>query len=141
MESKKNYPLKIRLSVGIGVPLVAIFIAFIFFYVGKTPPCIFFELTGIYCAGCGVGRAFLALLHGDILAALRFNMLAIVLLPLVAYYLLKVYISFVFQRDVLPVPKIHARWVGIVLLAVILAFWVFRNIPVVPFSYLAPTAV
>ena len=135
---EKKYPLKIRLTVGICVPLFAILIALIFFYIGKTPPCIFFEVTGLYCAGCGAGRAFLSLLRGNFFTAFRCNPLMLILSPLVAYYLLKVYISFVFKKDILPFPKIRGRWLGITLLVAIVAFWILRNVPVVPFSYLAP---
>ena len=101
----------------------------------------YFELTGLYCVGCGAGRAFLSLLSGNIYAAFCYNPLLIVLLPFMAYYLLKLYISFVFGKDILPFPKISARWFGISLLIIIVAFWILRNIPFAPFSYLAPTSV
>ena len=40
------------------------------------PRCVFLNLTGLKCPGCGSQRAFHALLHGDVVAALRLNALA-----------------------------------------------------------------
>ena len=41
--------------------------------------CIFKQLTGVPCPGCGCTRAFFSLLHGDVGRALWYNPLAIVL--------------------------------------------------------------
>lgn len=141
MEDKAKQSKALRILVGIGVPICAVCLALFFFLLKKTPPCIFYEITGLYCVGCGAGRAFLSLLGGKVYAAFRYNPLLIILLPFLAYYLLKVYTSFVFGRDILPLPNIRAKWVGITLLIIIVAFWVFRNLPFAPFSYLAPTAI
>ena len=57
--------------------------------------------------------------------------------PFVAYYLIKQYIRFVFRKDPLPFFQIGlSAYNGIMLL--VLLFWVLRNIPVFPFSLLAP---
>ena len=53
------------------------------------------------------------------------------------YYLIKVYIAYVFGKDILPFFKIDTK-LAIGLLVVILLYWVLRNIPVKPFTYLAP---
>ena len=37
------------------------------------PPCMFHTLTGFSCPGCGCTRAVIALLHGDLLASVRYN--------------------------------------------------------------------
>ena len=65
----------------------------------------------------------------------------IISLPFVAYYCLKVYLSFVLGRDVLPVPRIRSNWVGMTILIVILAYWILRNLPFFPFTLLAPDSV
>jgi hypothetical protein len=55
-------------------------IAVFFFNPAKSrfyPVCEFHRLTGLNCPGCGMTRAFHALLHGDILSALRDNVLVI----------------------------------------------------------------
>ncbi len=130
-----------RIAIGVGVPLCAVMLAFACFYIQNTPPCIFYEVTGLYCAGCGAGRSLLALLRGDFYAAFRFQPLMFILLPFVSYYCLKQYIAFVFQRDVLPFPRVKSSSVGIIVLIIIIAFWILRNIPIFPFDLLAPTSV
>lgn len=126
-----------RIAVAVAVPLILIAGA-TFLYVYKWgPPCITHSLTGIYCAGCGAGRASVDLLHGDLLAAIDHNLLFVAALPFVAYYLVKKYISYCFGRDILPFFKMNLV-IGIIILVVIVVFIVLRNIPIAPFNYLAP---
>ncbi len=125
--------------IGLGVPAGMLFIAAVFLMLGKTPPCIFYEITELYCPGCGAGRCFLAILHLDFYAAFRYQPLLFISLPFLAYYIAKLYLGVVFGRDILPFPKIRSKWVGITIVAVIVAFFVLRNIPVFPFTLLAPS--
>ncbi len=127
----------LRVTVGIAVPLIALAGALFLYIYRVGPPCATYQLTGIYCMGCGSGRATVALLHGDILAALGYNVLYVIFLPFILYYLLKVYISYVFGKDVLPFFKIGLKG-SIAILTVVLLFWILRNIPVFPFTLLAP---
>ena len=126
-----------RIAVGVAVPVFALAGALFLYFFRIGPPCPIYAVSGIYCIGCGAGRACVAILHGDLLGAMDYNLLFVVLLPFVAYFGLKVYISYVFGRDILPFPKIKL-WSAIVIVAVIVAFGVLRNIPVEPLSYLAP---
>ncbi len=48
------------------------------------PRCMFHELTGWQCPGCGSQRALHALLTGDVAAAWGFNALFVLELPLLA---------------------------------------------------------
>jgi Protein of unknown function (DUF2752) len=100
------------------------------------PKCPFHTLTGLHCPGCGTVRALHQLLHGNVLAAMRFNPLAVVLLPPVAYGMLSIGLQFVGLKP-LPSKFIPAFWIW-TLLAVILLYWVLRNIPCQPFTLLAP---
>jgi len=90
------------------------------------PVCPFHRMTGLWCPGCGATRAFHQLLHGNMLAALRYNSLAIVMLPLAGYLIV--------HGDVSTMKPV---WIW-VLLVVVVAFGVLRNIPVYPFTLLAP---
>jgi len=134
---------KMRIFVGISVPIVTVVLAILasmaLSMLEQGPPCWFYKITGLYCPGCGTGRAAMALLDGDILLAFRNQPLMMILVPIMLYYLLKVYIAYVFGKDVLPFFKIGVK-LAIGLLAVILLYWVLRNISVPPFSYLAPVA-
>ena len=69
------------------VSFLASLIVLIYCAVGDamfTWQCPFFALTGLKCPGCGGQRAVIALIHGDIMSALRHNLLAVVGLPLFA---------------------------------------------------------
>jgi hypothetical protein len=98
------------------------------------PKCLFHEMTGFYCPGCGTTRALHGLLHGDIRTALHENALATLALPVLGAILLARAIR---RRP--PVGASRGAWTRLaVLLGVILAFGVLRNIPRRPFSLLAP---
>jgi hypothetical protein len=137
----KKQSLRLRLLVGIGAPLcISLLVLFCIFF-KKTPPCIFYELTGLLCPGCGAGRCSLALLRFDLHAAFRCNPLLFLSLPFLSYYMAKLYIAFVFGRDILPFPEIKNRWFGITITVLIIAYWVLRNIPVFPFILLNPNMI
>ena len=89
------------------------------------PRCLFHTLTGLYCPGCGATRSLHALLHGHVAAALRWNVLAIPLLVFLALLLWRPQWGL---RRAVTYPA----------LAVIVLFWILRNIPYHPFTLLAP---
>lgn len=92
-------------------------------------PCIFHELTGLYCPGCGITRVVLSLLKWDGLQAFRYNPLLFILLPLYGIYFLT------HKKQM----RIVSNGVMAVMLIVTLAFGLLRNIPM--FDYLAPTII
>lgn len=101
------------------------------------PRCQFHELTGLYCPGCGSTRAVYWLLHGDILRALRFNPLTVVALPWLAYRATRSALARV--RTVPPPLPGGGRRIGSgMIFWVVLSFGVLRNVPVYPFTCLAP---
>jgi len=101
---------------------------------GGFPQCPFYLLTGWYCPGCGSQRAFSALVHGDILHAMRYNILMMMFLPLLLY---SAFMHFKYNG----IQKIKLWYspvfVKLVLITVV-SFWIFRNISIFPFSFLAP---
>ena len=97
--------------------------------------CPVYELTGLYCPGCGSGRAALALLHGAIARALGFNALFTLLLVPCGLLLAREYLRFVFPGLGLRPLRLPA-WVFDAALWLILAFWLLRNLPA--FAFLAP---
>ena len=98
--------------------------------VAVLPPCPLHALTGLYCPGCGSTRAMRALLHGDFLAAWHFNPLFTLVLPLLAAILITARFS--------SKPLGRSPLVSWSLLAAVVLFGVARNIPVAPFTALAP---
>jgi hypothetical protein len=114
--------------------------AVLFFFNPSTtafyPKCLFHELTGLYCPGCGTTRALYFLLHGSFLQALQNNALVIFLLPVLGATML-------WRSWRRRPPSLDSRfrsiWI-VVLLAVVVVFGVLRNLPARPFCWLAPLA-
>ena len=99
---------------------------------GAYPLCPTHSLLGIDCPGCGGLRATNALLHGDILGAADHNVLALVLLPLMAIMFVRwVLVQFGMDIPRLTWPRAFA-WLTP---AVVIAFTVARNIPVQGLSW------
>jgi hypothetical protein len=101
---------------------------------GKTgffPPCVFRQLTGLQCPGCGSTRALHQLLHGHFVAAFTLNPLFVIATPLLLYVLLR-YTTLSF-RGITPKPNaLPARYIYLIFV-VIVSFWIFRNTPLYPF--------
>lgn len=119
---------------------IAIFAVGIFYFVinpstfAYTPKCPFYTFTGLYCPGCGSQRALHDLLHGNIWAGLQHNFLLLLAIVLIGY---KVYWSF---RGTTKTTHnlLHNNATPWVILALVIAFWILRNIPLKPFLILAP---
>lgn len=101
---------------------------------GNLPKCVFNQLTGLYCPGCGVQRSFHSLLHGNLLTALSFNLLFVLLLPLLLYFIT----FFVLGKKYRAGSFIYKKEFSIAILVVVVSFWILRNIHAAPFSWLAP---
>ncbi len=125
----------------IGIPLIAIGILFIYYRMNPSdfiffPKCPFLLLTGLYCPGCGSQRAAHHLLHFDIFEAFQQNLLFFISLLMVLYYLFIEIINFTFQKKI---PNyLNKSKTPLILLLLIIAFGILRNIPVFPFTLLAP---
>ena len=103
---------------------------------GSYPICPFLGLTGCFCPGCGTLRALHLLLHGNPIAAFGYNPFAVLSIPFIAYS----YVTGALRTFALPAPApvfVQSRWIW-GLLAAVLAFWALRNVPVAPFTVLAP---
>ena len=104
---------------------------------GLAMPCPFYKLTGLYCPGCGSGRAVAAILRGELWIAFRQNpMLFILGFPSIAVLIWE-YIRIVFDvRKMKPVTP--PQWLIYSVLVLLVGFWILRNIPW--FSFLTPVA-
>jgi len=101
---------------------------------GGFPECPFHLLTGWFCPGCGSQRALSSLLHGNILAAMHNNILMVAFLPLLLY---SAFVNLRYAGTRKMKLWYDPLFVKIVLVSVV-CFWIFRNIPLHPFSILAP---
>jgi Protein of unknown function (DUF2752) len=92
---------------------------------GHYPPCPVHALTGLYCPGCGGLRSAHALAHGDLAAAVGGNALAVAAFALVAYVLGVWLVAAARDRP----ARVPARVNGWVVLGLVVAFTVARNLP------------
>ena len=97
------------------------------------PVCQFHRLTGLNCPGCGMTRAFYALLHGKFSAALRDNALLVLALGLLAIRCSWFGWNKFCQRANGEFFPVGFLWP---LLALALVFAALRNLPT--FAFLAP---
>lgn len=126
-----------RVLFAISVPAVCIAgLLYLYFY-GNPFFCVTYELTGLYCPGCGAGRALRSILNLKIIDAIGYNVFFVFAFPIVAYYSLVYYTKIVFGRDVLPYVKTGSK-TALFLLIIIVVYTILRNIPFEPFSILAP---
>jgi hypothetical protein len=103
------------------------------------PKCQLHSLTGLHCPGCGLTRFAAAIATGDLRQAAAYNAVAIFAGPVVAVFALQNLWCWVW--GVPPRRWFSPKWsqrVTLSFLAVLMTFFVARNIPVEPFSYLAP---
>lgn len=100
------------------------------------PGCWFSRLSGLYCPGCGATRCCHALVHGDIEQALAWNPLFVLLLPYLIYSAVHIGILMWTGRAA-PGYRMPV-WLGKTLMWVLLLYWIARNIPIEPFTWLVP---
>jgi hypothetical protein len=100
------------------------------------PQCLFYKFTGLYCPGCGTARSLHALLHGNFLQAVDFNIFTVASLPFLVYALIAETIR-KFTRYRVPIVNIDARLITLLLILIVL-FWILRNLRIPIFSALAP---
>ena len=100
------------------------------------PKCMFHQITGLHCPGCGSQRAIHKILQGNILEGLKHN-LSIFLLILVVTYEITVYgLNHFFNTN--HTNLLHKSIVTKLILIFVIAYWILRNIDIYPFTILAP---
>ena len=98
------------------------------------PQCVFHQMTGLDCPGCGGLRCVHALLHGNVTGAIRFNAFFVLCLPVLGLLALDA-LWRKFERR--PARKIRSVWIWGFFAAYIL-FGIVRDLPVPHLASLAP---
>lgn len=100
------------------------------------PGCVFHQMTGLWCPGCGLTRGTYQLLHGHLGAALSYNIFTPVALLAIAV----AWLAWLRTSWDAPIhwPRSTGRWMAVILPATVLGYGVLRNIPVAPLRALAP---
>ena len=87
-------------------------------------PCILYDLAGLYCPGCGCTRSATALLHGDILGSLRYN-ITVVLCCVLSGLLYIEYVLKQFKPNIRIMPR--SNTFVVVLFVLLMIYYVGRN--------------
>ncbi len=129
-----------RLLAGAGIAVIGAGASLVGYFnpttAGFFPVCPLHAMTGLNCPGCGLTRGFHALFQGDIVSALRFNALLPVFGFVFAYLSLSLFLTAVRGRGLS--WKIFTPTAVYGFLFVVAAFFVLRNLPLYPFTMLAP---
>ncbi|HEV8115678.1 MAG TPA: DUF2752 domain-containing protein [Acidimicrobiales bacterium] len=100
------------------------------------PPCPLHATTGLWCPGCGATRASYLVLKGDVIGALHFNALWVVLAPFALYQ------AVAFAGEAFGVGWLRrvtlTRPLTIGILASMAVFFVVRNLPIDAVEVLNP---
>jgi hypothetical protein len=94
---------------------------------GHYPTCPFLSLTGFQCPGCGSMRTVHALVHGRLQEAFSLNVLTVVMLPFLAFFWFRWARARALDRPA-RTKAAHPALIWL-LFAVIVIFWVVRNLP------------
>src|SRR5207248_2682290 len=111
-------------SIALGAAGVLLYFIFDPAKVSIFPPCVFHEITGLDCPGCGAQRALHQLLHGNIIAALRLNAMFVLSLPIWALYGPRFFLRATKGQP----TNLNVRWMWIYFTAW-LVFGVLRDLP------------
>ena len=90
------------------------------------PRCYFHELTGLECPGCGSLRALHQLLHGNFMAALRYNAILVLSLPVLAIAGARAALAWLRREPV--AWSLRPAWLWSALV-VMVGFGIVRNLP------------
>ena len=85
--------------------------------------CIFALITGLPCPGCGLSRAFAALVRGDLNGAVSCNAMIFLWIPLVIYL---AYCRYIFKKMQAFTPAL------IIVCLITIAYYLYRMIYVYP---------
>jgi len=103
--------------------------------IGRGIPCAFYVITDKYCPGCGITRALVALIEGDIASAAGYNAYVIlILLPALVFGARRAYV-YVKSGNEFSYNAVEKVLLTVAFLLMI-AFGIMRNMP--EFSFLAP---
>ena len=105
------------------------------YYMSFSIPCLFHELTGLYCPRCGITRMIFSILQFDFYQAFRWNIFLFILIPIFLGYGIVYYVDWIFDKT----PPVLPNWFWNILLFSAILFGILRNIPY--FHYLIPTLI
>lgn len=112
-----------RKEINIGLIIGMLYAVFIKI-TGISIPCLFLEITGLKCPGCGITTFFMNMFRGDIKTAISANPSLVIVLPLLGAVLI-----FVYAKNSWDIKKRWTLWCLYLSLFFLLSFGILRNLP------------
>ena len=130
--------LKRILILGIGTLVI---LGSLYFFLFLLPsnlqiPCVFYELTGLFCPGCGMSRALISLMRLDIRGAFSNNLLMLIILPCFIIYIPLFISNFIKTGKTLGLEKVFPKKMLYLFLIIVIVFGIMRNFEI--FEILQP---
>lgn len=110
------------------IVIILLLVGYYFFnkYTGIYIPCIFHELTGYKCPGCGITHLVFALFTLNFKEAFNSNPLVFIYMPFIIAYFVYYDYLYVYQKKDKIICKIP-NWIWIILIIITLGYGVIRN--------------
>lgn len=112
-----------RKEINIGLIIGMLYAVFIKI-TGISIPCLFREITGLKCPGCGITTFFINMFRGDIKTSISANPSLVIVLPLLGAVLVSVYV-----RNSWNIKEKWILWCLYISLFLLLLFGILRNLP------------
>ena len=90
-------------------------------------PCIFHEITGYKCPGCGITHLVFALLKLNIHEAFISNPLVFIYMPFIIFYFVYLDYLYIYDKKDKILNKIP-NYIWIILIIITLIYGIFRNV-------------
>ena len=125
MDTCKQRAVRVALMM-LGILAIGLLFSFGATHWGWWLPCVFNQITGLDCPGCGISRMCLALLRLDFESAFHWNPAVMLCLPILAYLLGYLAYRYIRYNDL----QMHRWQQGIcwAMVAGLLLFGVLRNL-------------
>ena len=102
---QKLYTLLLRVPTPVKIALIAGFPLLLYFIPmdwlnGQHTICLFKNLTGHECWGCGITRAVVSVVQFDFTAAFHYNKLIVIVFPLLVYEWMKINFKLITKKSI-----------------------------------------
>lgn len=113
-------------------PLIVLAVGICYYFVNPLTSqfplrCIWYDLTGTQCPGCGFQRALHSLLHGNLQAALKYNYFFIISIPYASLAILATWYNYKNMFDSLR-NFVYHRYMLKTYVVLYFAWWIVRNV-------------
>ena len=121
----KNKRIRNAMLINLGFLTAALFLALLV-KLGISLPCIFYQITGLQCPGCGNTRAAMALLRLDFAAAFEYNLLFPIEFGYIAYMYLSALVHYI-RTGKFSYQAPYYYYIDIPVLVIVVAWGIVRN--------------